>query len=313
MGIKYGRGPKSQVNMRMSVGGFVEPGPSTQAVVPYKLNSFDLDDWHLVDGWPVPGAGAARDTSVFDITPDPKVFPTPTTISTNADVRWTADNFSGSWPAFSGSGTWSGSGTKKTHKYRTGGVSYSVSGVKLDSDDEDSLQANLSSIAGNRYSLVLVFKPYGANTDNADSEDDVTYGLVAPATAATGQPELRVRNDKLMIKQSSELAPKQPWTGHRVRSFQHFINRGAPSYLVWSVGANHFHLYIGDGPSTMEHHGLGDVHDLPKSYNLRLGAYANGTHTADMMLFDVGFYKEILTGPQAVNEVALLAAAYGGK
>jgi hypothetical protein len=312
MTAKYGRGPKSQVNMRMSVGGFVEPGPSTQEVVPYRLNSFDMDDWHLVDGWPVPGAGAARETSVFDITPAAKVFPTPTSISTNADARWTGANFSGSWSAFSGSGSWTGTGTQKTYTYRTGGVSYSVPGVKLDSDDGDSLQANLSSMAGNRYSLVLVFKPYGASSTAADDDDDITYGLIAPSTAATGQPELRARNDKLMVKQSSELEPRQPWT-RAGRSFQHYMNRGAPSYLVWSVGANHIFFYLGDGPSTMERYGLGDVHDLPKSFNLRLGAYADGSHTADMMLFDVGFYKEILTGAQAVNEVALLAAAYGGK
>lgn len=315
MAAKYGRGPKSQVTLRMSVGGFVEPGPSTQAVVPYRLNSFDIADWHLVDGWPVPGAGDARDTEVFDITPDPQNLPNPEDVVTNADARWIGSGFSGSsWSPLTGSGTWTGTGTAKaSYKYRAGGIKYNVPGVKLDSDDADYLHANLSHYAGNRYTLILVFKPYPAPKSDDDVEDHASYGLIAPGSPATGQPELRVRNDKLVIKQSPELDPKQPWTNGD-RSFQHYMNRGAPSYLVWTIGANHFFFYLGDGPATMERYGLGDPHDVPKTYNFRLGSYAaNTTHTADMMLFDVGFYNDILTGSQVVNEVALLAAAYGGK
>jgi hypothetical protein len=312
---KYGRGPKSQVTLRMSVGGFVEPGPSTQAVVPYKLNSFDLDDWHVENGWPVPGAGAARTTDVYDITPATVTYPAPDAITTNADARWTALNFTGtSWSALQGSGTWTGTGTlKSSYNYKLGGVSYTVPGIKIDSDDVDYLTADLSAIAGNRYSMILVFKPFGATKVDSDSDNEVSYGLIAPSAPATGQPELRVRNNKLVIKQSSELDPRQPWTNGD-RSFQHYMNRGAPSFLVWTAGANHFHFYLGDGPSTMERYGLGDPHDLPKTYGFRLGSYAaDTTHTADMILFDVGFYNDILTGPQAASEVATLATAYGGK
>lgn len=317
MAEKYGRGPKSQVTMRMSVGGFVEPGPSTQEVVPYRLNSFDLNAWHLVDGWPVSGAGGARTTEVFDITPDVETYPAPHEITTNADARWSALNFSGgSWSALQGSGSWTGTGTlKSAYNYKLDGISYSVPGIKLDSDDVDYLTADLSSIAGNRYTIILVFKPYGAAKVEDDSDDDVSYGLIAPSTPATGQPELRVRNDKLVIKQSPELAPRESWSQSlRRTSFQHYMNRGAPSYLVWSVGANQLFYYAGKGPSTMERFGLGDPHDLPKTYKFRLGSYAaDTTHTADMMLFDVGFYNEVMSGTQVANEVGLLAAAYGGK
>ena len=316
MADKYGRGPKTQFTMRASVGGFVVPGEPDIEVVPYRINSFDMDPWHVQNGWPLPGAGPTREVDVYDITPDPEVFPTPDSITTNADARWIAGDFSGgSWSAHAGTGTWSGTGTAKpSYTYKYDGVSYDVPGVRLNSEDGDYLSADLSAIAGNRYSIVMVFKPYANNNSDDDTDAAATYGLIAPAAAATGQPSLHVRNDKLFIKQSSELEPRQASEAAGTdRSFQHYIRRGAPSYLAWVIGANRFHFYLGDGPSTMERRGLGDPHDLPKIFNFVLGAYTDTTHTADVMLFDIGFYNDVLTGLQVANEVSLLAPAYGGK
>ena len=313
---KRGHGTKTFVESRFNFTGDVIKAPPAYEAVPLRRVSFTLGDWHVESGWPVPGAGDPREVVAYDITPDVVTYPQPEEIETNADGRWIGSGFTGSsWPAFSGYGTWSGTGTKiDNYKYISDEISYSVPGVRLDPDEQDYLTADLTAISGDTYSVIMVFKPYPSDSDADESDDDATYGLWAPATPGTGQPELRVKNDKIFMKQSSELAPKEMWKPSGTqRSFTYYLRRQSPTYLAFMAGPERFFVYLGTGPSTMERYRLHDVRDLAKIFNFRLGSYATDTtHTANVTLFDVNFYNQGLTATQMLAEVELLSAAYGG-
>lgn len=319
MADKRGYGTKTEITTRMHAGGDVIKAPPSYPAEPMRRVSFDLSAWHVEDGWPVPGVGAARDVVGYDITPDVETHPAPSGVTTNADVRWIAEDFGGaSWPSFSGSisASWTGTGTAITHRYISNEITYTVPGVRIDPDTADYLTADLTALAATTsYTVILVFKPYPGDTESTESDDPTTYGLWAPAAAATGQPELRVKNDALYIKQSSELSPvKMTQPSGTQRSFSYYMKRPQPTYLAFTAGPQRFFAYTGLSPYTMERWRQYDEHGVTKTYNFRLGSYAADiTHTANMTVFDVNFYNQVLTDEQVVAEVTLLSAAYGGK
>lgn len=318
MADKRGYGTKTEVASRFSAGADVVKAAPSYTAQSLRQMSFDLGAWHVENGWPTPGAGPARPVVGYDITPDVVTFPAPSAVTTNADVRWIGQDFvSPNWPSFSGSisASWLGTGTSiSNYRYITNEITYSVPGVRLDPDAADYLTANLTALTGTTYTLILVFKPYPGDTESAESDDETTYGLWAPATAATGQPELRIKNDKIYIKQSSELsAVAMTKPSGTQRTFSYYLRRQQPTYLVFTAGPERFFVYTGTGPSTLERWRQYDVHDLAKTYDFRLGSYAADiTHTANITVFDVNFYNQALTSAQIVAEVQLLSAAYGG-
>lgn len=290
----------------------------------YPLHSaaFEMDEYRIMAGWPVPLPAydiriqtmmTADGTVVADRDP-------PTSLTTNADMRWIADSSywdltSLRWAPIQGEvPPWTASpGSDPTlitdYEYVVEDERFvEMTCLNFDSDTRDYLANDLNLVMGgsNGYTVIWVLSPNSVYGNNDDIPANGLWGPMTNADTPPGWFSLTIRGNYVYLQNDSSPDMRGVTIGMGQRS-------NAPMYLAMVVGRPQATLYAASGPSSIRSRRIptweGD-HALRGDFWLGRTPLTPGT--ADMALFDLGIYGDMLTAAQVGAEFASLSTIYGG-
>lgn len=289
---------------------------------PLHSASFEMDEYRIMAGWPVPVPAYDIRTDTM-MTADGTVLAdrdSPVSLVTGATFRWVADaNY---WdittlrwaPIQGGAPPWTAMpGSDPTlvddYEYRIGDERFTeMTCLNFDSDTADYLENDLNLAMGGSqgYSLIMVLSP---NSVYGNNEDVPANGLFGPKDDDFSPPgwfSLKIRGNFLWLDtdDSKDLKGVTIGVGQRAT---------APIFLAVVVGRPQAVLYAASGPSSLltKRIPTGDATRALRA-DFWLGRTPLTPATADMALFDLGIYGDMLSATQVANEFALLSQAYGG-
>jgi hypothetical protein len=290
----------------------------------YPLHSaaFEMDEYRIMAGWPVPVPAydiradtlMSADGTVLDDR-DP-----PTSLITGATFRWIADDnyydiTSLRWAPIQGDcPPWTASpGSDPTlvtdYEYRVGDERFTeMTALNFDSDTADYLACDLNLVMGgsNGYSIIMVLSPNSVYGNNPDIPANGLFGPMGDDHAPPGWFSLKIKGSFLWLDTDDSDEQK----GVSIGTGQ---NNTAPMFLAVVVGRPQAALYAASGPSSIltKQIPTGDASRALRG-DFWLGRTPLTPATADMALFDLGIYGDMLTRTQVANEFALLSGIYGG-
>ena len=281
--------------------------------------AFEVDEYRLMSGWPVvvpscdiavpvlvSGAGLALDNR-----------DSPTALTTNADLRWVADDsyydqVSLLWRSIQGNSTWASGPTNapvllSDYAYRVGDEMFTdMTVLNFDSDTASYLTNDLSLLMGGTsgYTVVMVLSP---NSFYGNDPNVVSNGLWGPDSTDGSWAAFMVSDQRVWMV-------TEVYTGQPGVAIGDGLNSSAPTYLALVVNRPQTTLYAGPGPRNVAMRSLvAGARPEPLSTRFWLGnAALPGVGTMDMALFDIGIYANPLSKSQVVSEFALLSQIYGG-
>jgi len=269
-------------------------------------------------GWPVPVPAydirtetmmSADGTVLADRDP-------PTSLITGATFRWIADTSywdltSLRWAPIQGQvSPWTAMpGSDPTlvtdYEYRIGDERFtSMTCLNFDSDTADFLSNDLNLVMGgsNGYTVIMVVSP---NSVYGNNEDVPSNGLWGPPSTVDSWFSLKIQGNFLWLD-TEDGTEKGVSIGTGQRGT-------APMFLAVVVGRPQASLYAASGPSSMLTKRIPTgAAARPLRADFWLGRTALSPATADMALFDLGIYGDMLSASQVANEFALLSGIYGG-
>jgi hypothetical protein len=287
----------------------------------YPLHSaaYEVDEYRIMAGWPVPvPTGDIRIDCLVSAEGDVLGNrDAPTSLTTNADMRWVADadfydQIAMLWrPLQSDVSPWVTSvdhapALITNYEYRVGQERFvSMTALNFDSDNADYMWNDLSLSMGGTsgYTLIMVVCPnsiYG----NAVVFDNAFWG---PDNTSGAYAMFSVREKSVFM--TTELMPPQkgvPIGGALVNT--------APTYLALVVARPQTVMYAASGPSNVQTKSLvAGPAPVSLSTRFRLGwGPSPASATMDMALMDLGIYGDVLTRQQVLAEITLLSQVYGG-
>lgn len=299
--------------------------PPTQLEVPgglYPLMSagFEVDEYRILNGWPVP-------VPDLDIKIDCLVSAEgdlissrdePTSLVTNADIRWIADtNYydqtSGQWtPIQSNVSPWkTGTDSAPTlvtdYEYRFGDERFvGMTALNFDSNTGDCMTNDLSLAMGGTqgYTLIMVMSP---NSIYGNDPGVIENALWGPQSTEGNWTMFTIRGQEVWMTTEEQQPQMGVAIGNSLRST-------APSYLAMVVSRPTTTVYAATGPAQILSKSLaaGAVPE-PLSTRFWLGnGPLPGTSTTNMVLLDLSIYANPLTKEQVATEFAELTKVYGG-
>jgi hypothetical protein len=290
----------------------------------YPLHSaaFEMDEYRIMAGWPVPVPAydiraetlmSADGTALADRDP-------PTSLVTGATFRWIADtNYydltSLRWaPIQGGAPPWTAMpGSDPTlvtdYSYRVGEEMFtSMTCLNFDSDTADYLSCDLNLAMGgsNGYSVIMVMSPNSVYGNNPDVPANGLFGPMGDADSPPGWFSLSIRGNFVWLSSDDSTDQRGVSIGTGQRST-------APMFLAVVVGRPQASLYAASGPSSLltKRIPTGDASRALRA-DFWLGRTPLTPATADLALFDLGIYGDMLTPAQVASEFALLSGIYGG-
>jgi hypothetical protein len=290
---------------------------------PMIARAYEIDEYRLLNGWPVPipPMDIRCDTMV---SADGEVITSrddPTTLKTNALVRWVAhDDFYDTnalrWspvenqtgqPVYWETSVFDAPVLINDYEYRVGSERFYRPALNFDSDNHNQMWADFSTTIGGAsgYSVIFVMSPSSVFGNNLQIPYNYLWGPDGTTThymALSMQGRyLYLETEEMMRTRTISIAPGQ--------------DVAAPLMIGVVFDRPETTIYVGTGPSSIRVFSMptGSVSQpMPDQY--RLGGHWSGDdqRTADMALLDLGIYADRLTATQMADEFSLLSASYGG-
>lgn len=286
---------------------------------PMKSAAFEMDEYRLMSGWPVPVPRYDIHASTL-VTGDGTTLAereTATSTLTGAAYRWVADadffnETTGQWvPMQGGEPSWEGTGHLPTlihdYEYQVDDERFTeMTALNFDSDTADYLTCDLGRVVTTErgYTVVMVMSP-----NSVFGNEDVDYNGVwcNPPDPNTISLDIILKSGYLEVEFSDK--PNQQGI-----AMTQATSISAPSFLALVINRPTMTMYLGQGPGNILSKSL-DVgpEALPFNGITWLGrASADLLHNADMALFDLGLYGNPLDAAGVKDEFAVLSQIYGG-
>jgi hypothetical protein len=290
----------------------------------YPLHSaaFEMDEYRIMAGWPVPVPAYDIRTDTM-MTADGTVLADrdrPTSLTTGATFRWVADDSyydptALAWAPIQGEvSPWlampgSDPSLVTDYEYRVGDERFTeMTCLNFDSDTADYLSNDLTLMMGgsNGYTVIMVVSPNSVYGNNVDVPSNGLWGPMTAIGSPPGWFSVKIAGNYLWL--STEDATDQRGVSIGVGQ-----RTTAPMFLALVLGRPVASLYAASGPSSMLTRQIPTGADSrPLRADFWLGRTPLSNATADMALFELGIYGDMLSATQVANEFALLSSAYGG-
>ena len=305
---------------------------------PLKSAAFEVDEYRLMAGWPVPVPDCDIQVQCL-ATADGALLgnrDSPLALTTAADMRWVADSdyydqISYQWLPIQGDPSpWlTSSDSAPTlvtdYEYRNGDERFtSMTALNFDSNTSDYMWNDLGQFMGGTtgYTVIMAMSP---NSIYGNDPTITSHGLWGPDPGGPlWDPDHPPTDFAWVLFTLSNQAVNLRTESHTEQqgvAFGNALSGTAPTYLALVVnrppdpaGRPMVTLYAASGSSSVHHKALvaqGAPGPLSASFWLGNGPFP-GVGTADMALFDLGIYANPLTADQVVAEITALSTVYGG-
>jgi hypothetical protein len=307
----------------------VAPG----GLYPLHAAAYEVDEYRIMAGWPVPVPPYEIRANTM-ISAIGEVFAQrsdPTSVVTDATVRWVADADYYSvtdlkWRPLSVGPLnmdWGTSGNYAPvlipeYEYRVKNERFYRTALNFDSDTRKHMWLDMSGVMGglSGYTVIMVMSPNSQYGNNLS----VPYnGLWCPGRPSPGTDTFTEdTGDSWMgITMQGQYLYLETESKERTRgiSINPALNDNAPMYLAMVFQRPDVVFYVGEGPSSVRVKTLPSGEAAATSLNgeIVLGRTTGDVlHTADMALFDLGIYTKLLTATEVAAEFSKLSQAYGG-
>ena len=287
---------------------------------PLMSAAFEVDEYRIMSGWPVPVPDLDIEINCL-VSAEGDVLGNrngPTSLLTNADMRWVADTsyydqIACQWAPIQGYSTsWvttpENAPTLITdYEYRIGDERFvDMTALNFDSNTADYLSNDLSLTMGGTYgyTVIMVMSPNSIYGNDLEMVDNALWG---PDSTEGSWVMFSVNDQAVFMTTEERSAQKGVALGNGLDS-------SAPTYLALVVGRPQTTLYAASGPSRVLAKSL-PAGEAPQPLSTRFwlgnGPFAT-TATADMALLDLGIYGNPLTRTEVVSEITSLSTVYGG-
>jgi hypothetical protein len=299
-----------------------------------KTAAYEVDEYRVMAGWPV-AVPQFEIRAICEVSADGEIVTARddnTSISTGALIRWVADDLYFDQTALLWNPVQDGTGTKPVwtstvaympvlvddFTYRVKDEVFTQNAVNFDSDTKNHMWADFTATIGGGagYTVIMAMSPnsaFGNDIDvpynglwcpgrpTPDAEDTFTDDIGATWMATT------IQGGYLYLSTES----RDPT---RAISIQPGLNSNAPLYIAMVYARPTMYYYVGNGPSSIRVKTLevGPDPGIMDDFVVLGRSTGDVLHTADMALFDLGIYADILTAEEVSNEFALLSGVYGG-
>jgi hypothetical protein len=281
--------------------------------------TFEVDEYRIMSGWPVPVPdGDIRVDCI--VSAEGVVLPdriSPTSLVTNATMRWVADtNYydvtSLRWAPIQGGGSpWETSPEHAPtlitdYEYRVGSERFTnMTALNFDSNTADYMWIDLSLTMGGTsgYTVIMVMCPNSIYGNEAGVGSNALWG---PATTDGYWVMFTVKDKAVYL--STESVSEQLGV-----SIGDALINTSPSYLALVVNKQQTTLYASSGASQMYGKPLttGETAEpLNTAFWLGNGP-SSDVATMDMALLDLGIYGTLLTKTEVAAEFASFSKVYG--
>lgn len=302
-----------------------------RGLYPLKSSAWEIDEYRIKAGWPisVPSCDIRSLTLASAVGSIVGSRDTPTALLTNAEVRWVADDdlwnpttlrwvpLQGSEPVWETSVAYAPS-LITNYEYRIDDERFmEMSALNFDSDTRNHMWANFSYTFGGSsgYTVIMVMSPNSAYGNDLDVPYNGLWcpGGTTPAGDTFAEPLEDHWTSVTMQGQYLYLETEQVARTRGISIHQQ-LSSSAPTYIAMVITRPQTILYAGTGPNNIQSKTmLTGSEPVPLNGKVALGR-SNGDvlHTADMALFDLGLYANVLTAAEVQREFAILSRAYGG-
>lgn len=299
---------------------------------PLRTKAFEIDEYRIMAGWP-------RAIPPYDIFARSMISATgarfsdrsaPTEVSTNATVRWIADEqyydlTSLRWnPHYDRTpgAYWRGTSASMPtfvddYSYRIGSEVFVHKALNFDSDARKHMWGDFTnSIGGSAgYTVLMVLSPTSIYGNSPDTTFQGLWGpgMATPSGETFTEPlpdhwvaVTMTNNDLFYSDEAKERVYALAATSSVISS---------PLYIAMVFARPEVLIYVGSGPSSLRVKALpsGTQTAVPLGGQIALGRTPGDVlHTADMALFDLSIYGFLLNPAEVQTEVSQLAQAYGG-
>lgn len=287
---------------------------------PLKSAAFEVDEYRILSGWPVPVPDCDIRISCL-VSAEGDVLSNrdaPTALTTNADMRWVADDSyydqtSLLWAPIQGnSSPWATSaGNAPTlvtdYEYTIGDERFAnMSALNFDSNTVDYMWNNLDLIMGGSfgYTVIMVLSPNSIYGNDVDVDNNALWS----PDAISGNYALFTVKDQAVWMTTEEI-PNQKGV-----AIGNGLASTAPTFLALVVRRPQTTLYAASGPSKVLTKALA-AGAAPEALNTRFwlgNSPLASSASMDMALLDLGIYGNPLTKAEVVAEITALSSVYGG-
>jgi len=304
---------------------FEAPG----GLVPLRIAIFEIDQYRMRNGWPapIPPMDIQAKTLCSGDGEHLADRPDPYQVVTNALMRWIVDpdyvDYTDlAWRAIQ-RGTdleWRSSveympSYIADYTYRFNSEVFTLPALNFDSDTRNHMWMDMHNIMNpTGYTVIMVMSPnsaYGRDVD-VPYNGIWCYGEATPPGDTFSEPSSSFMNVTTMgnfvyLETDQTEVSRGPGIHDQ-------LNSNSPMYLVMSFNRPNAALYAGSGPSSMHKVIVPTGTTVnPLSPSVVLGRSTGDVlHTADMAVFEIDMYADVLTDQQVITEISKLSRAYGG-
>lgn len=292
-------------------------------IVPLRLVAYDIDSYRIKKGWPeaVPSIDV-RARCVVSLEGLKQTYRTdPEGMETNADVRWIAnpdfydqadliwrpiqDKYGFQWitsPDYAPE-------LVEEYTYQAGNELITRTCLNFDSANRDHFWANFgsTSLPGFTFSLVASLRsPEGKNMGL------LCPGLPTPLTDEFPE-EMEPKTASLKLSGHTLTVGMDSGRDREVMEIGGWMSKQAPLFIFLVVQPPAGHIYVAQGALTQRvgTFDTGKTGEFNLNYVLGRGT-GDLYETADMAVFETGFYASALTKSEVSQEVATFSSMYGG-
>lgn len=299
-------------------------------LVPLRIAVYELDEYRIKNGWPVevPDHDIRATTLCSAEGEMVTLRPVPDQIRTDALMRWIADDEQFNiddltWRALQRGADleWKSSveympSFISDYTYRVHSEVFTRRALNFDSDTRNHMWMDMSTVMNpTGVTVIMVLSPNSAygNDVSVPYNGIWCFGTEPPGTDIFDEvPNGSWFDITLMgnfIYLETDQTPKTRGPGLNDQ-----LTSNSPMYLVLSLTRPNSFIYVGSGPSSMNRVAIPTgIDQFPLDNKIVLGRSTGDVlHTADMALFEVGLYSDVLTDSQVMAEVAKLSRCYGG-
>lgn len=304
---------------------FEAPG----GLIPMRIATFELDEYRMKNGWPteIPPFDI-RSPSLCSAAGEKLSYrPQPEEILTGAIQRWIADEDAFNVTDLAWRAVQRGLDLEwrssveymptliTDYSYRINSERFVRKALNFDSDTRNHMWMDMTSVINPiGCTVIMVLNPnssfgndvsvpynglwcFGRETPVGDTFTETTDDFV----------NVLMMGNFIFLETESMAMTKGPGINDQLRS-------NSPMYLAMSLGRPTTSIYVGSGPSSMHRVSIPTGENpVPLNTEVVLGRSTGDVlHTADMALFEVDLYAEVLTDAQIISEISNLSVVYGG-
>ena len=311
------------------------PADPSEVLVPYNAASYILDDYRIMNGWPVEVPPYDfRQSSLIAI--DGTVISnrqSPASVQTKADVRWVATELSyddvtfvwrpedGPYPGY----TWRSSVDYAPtyiddYTYRVGKELITANALNFAGENKQHIWSDFTSGFGSTAGFTMIFVMSLQSRFGLDGATLDYAGLFSAGHPTPGDADDIFDEEVDGAQTNLQMRGRYLWVNSSLMAFQRLfpinlaLTRAQPSYLAVTVNQPYTKVMMGFGTSSMQVAQVQTAPDAePNHLDWVIGrATGDLLHCADMTLFDLSLYASPLSDADTLAEIATLSQAYGG-